>query len=322
MMALNAAAEDRSEALAPAFIQATEVWIPDEAGNTLVRSAGMYGALGAFGTASEGESFAKGEGLPGLAWAEARPIILRDIQNDGIFRRAEAARTAGLSAAAAIPVFAGEALKGVLVMLCAEDEGRIGAIEVWSSDESPGTPMRLVDGFYGAAKHFQWVSERTEFPRGQGLPGGVWASRTPMLFRDLGRSYGFIRAESAGKAGLTTGLGLPVPTPSADSYVLTLLSARDTPIARRFELWDVVPGRGGLPAHAVLVDGLCETEGALWGTERKATAWQGAVGRAFGGGVPVAESVPAKPDGLGHSAMIALPIHDADGVAHVAAWFV
>lgn len=304
----------------PAFIQATEVWVPDPAGEKLIRVDGVYGPLKAFDSASADEGFARGKGLPGRAWAEGRPIILRDLQDDSQFRRAEAAAAAGLTAAAAVPVFSRNVLKGVLVMLCAEDATRVGAIEVWRSDDAPDGRMRLDQGFYGAAKAFQSVSESVEFQRGQGLPGGVWAARAPMLIRDLGRGYGFLRAESAGEAGLTTGLGIPVPTPSAGSYVLTLLSSRATPIARRFELWDVVSGKGGAKAVATLTDGLCDTEGPLWATERKATPWQGAVGRALATGAPVAEAGPVI-SGRRYAGMAALPIHAHGEVTRVVAWF-
>ena len=49
--------------------------------------------------------FGRAEGLPGLVWDEARPILLPDLQS-GHFRRAAAARQAGLVCAAAMPVVA------------------------------------------------------------------------------------------------------------------------------------------------------------------------------------------------------------------------
>ena len=304
------------------FIQATEVWVPDPSGEKLIRGDGVYGPLKAFDSASADHGFARGKGLPGRAWAEARPIILRDVRGDPQFRRAEAAKAAGLTAAAAVPVFSRDTLKGVLVMLCAEDAARVGAIEVWRGDDAPGGRMRLDQGFYGGAKAFQDMSEGVEFQRGQGLPGGVWAARAPMLIRDLGRGHGFLRAEGAGVAGLTTGLGVPVPTPAGGSYVLTLLSSRATPIARRFELWDVVSGKGGPKAVAMLTDGLCETEGPLWATEREVLPWQGAVGRALATGAPVAEAGPAAAGGAPrYAGMAALPIHAHGEVTRVVAWF-
>lgn len=300
---------------APTFVSVSEVWVPR--GDRLVHAGGDYGDLTGFEAASRRESFAHGEGLPGRAWTEARPLVLKGF--DGSYlKRVEAAREAGLSAAVAIPVFAADVLKAVLVVLCAGDAEHVGALEVWA--ETNGK-LSLEDGFYGAAEHFEWVSRRTTFPRGQGLPGAVLAGNAPILMRDLGSAYRFVRAEAAGKAGLTTGLGLPVASPSGPARVVTLLSARGTPIARRFEIWRV---RGDA---AELVDGICEIEGKLWPDQnpdpapRRVRAHAGPIGRALGTGVPVAQSGAA---GLpaSYRRIVALPIHSADGaLGHVVAWY-
>lgn len=301
------------------FIQVTEVWVPKD--GVLELAGGSYGSLKAFEEASRRVRFPKGEGLPGKAWAEERPVVLKGFDGS-YFKRIEAAAEAGLTSAVAVPVFAGKELKAVLVVLCGDDENRTGAIEVWS--EADGVLM-LDDGYYGAAKHFEWVSQHTHFPRGQGLPGGVWSAQTPMLFRDLGSGYRFIRADSAGKAGLTTGLGLPVPVPSGAHFVLTLLSARGTPIAHRFEMWDARAERVGSTKGAVLADGICAREGKLWtgvaDEEKRVGAWQGLIGRALGSGVPVVES-GAPNLTQGYECMVALPIHQDGQVSHVVAWYV
>lgn len=298
------------------FIEVAEIWIPE--GDQLVLGAGSYGTLHEFAAVSDRQSFARGEGLPGRAWAEARPVVLKDL-SDGRFLRAEAAAAAGLTSAVAVPVFAGEVLKAVLVVLCGDDQNRTGAIEVWT--ETDGL-LTLDDGYYGAAKHFEWVSQHTHFPKGQGLPGGVWAAATPMLMRDLGSGYRFIRAESAGKAGLTTGLGLPVPVPGKKTYVLTLLSALGTPIARRFEIWDARAARVGHAREAVLVDGICAREGRLWDedAERRVVPWQGLIGRVLGTGLPVLES--GSPGlAAGYDTMVGLPVYRGPDLAHIVAWY-
>ena len=298
------------------FVQASEVWVPKD--GRLVLASGNFGALDGFRAASEAQSFAKGEGLPGKAWAEARPVVLKSFEGS-YFRRTEAALAAGLTSAVAIPVFDRATLKAVLVVFCADDQVRTGAIEVWRETDKV---LRLEDGYYGAAKQFEWVSQHTEFPRGQGLPGGVAASNTPMMLRDLGSGYRFVRAESAGLAGLTTGLGLPVPVPNEAGYVVTLLSAMGTPIARRFEIWDARSARMGSSKTAVLIDGTCAREGRLWDdeTERRIAVWQGPLGRVLGSGVPVVESAAAGLPG-GYASMVALPIHQAGELAHIVAWY-
>ena len=298
------------------FIEAAEVWVPHE--GRLVHAQGSYGTLDAFAEASARESFARGEGLPGKAWAEARPVVMKSLDSAS-FKRTEAARAAGLSAAVAIPVFAGPDLKAVLVVLCANDADRIGAIEIWAETDAL---LMLEDGYFGAARQFEGVSQHTQFPIGQGLPGGVWAARTPILMRDLGSAYRFVRAESAGRAGLTTGLGLPVPVPGKKTYVLTLLSARGTPLARRFEIWDARSARVGKAGGAVLVDGSCAREGPLWDadTPRRAAAWEGPVGTVLGNGLPlVLAGNPALC--AGYDSLVALPLHLAGELAFVVAWY-
>ncbi|NJM34399.1 MAG: GAF domain-containing protein [Rhodomicrobium sp.] len=304
------------DAPAKTFIEATEVWVPD--GDRLVWAGGNYGDLDEFAAVSGKESFGKGEGLPGKAWSEARPVVLK--QFDGsYFKRTDAAKAAGLTTGIAIPVFSRQVLKAVMVVLCAHDNERTGAIEVWR--ENDGVLM-LEDGYYGAARHFEWVSQHTQFPRGQGLPGGVWASDTPMLMRDLGSGYRFIRADSAGKAGLTTGLGLPVPVPGDKTYVMTLLSARGTPIARRFEIWDARAAKVGRSREAVLIDGICAREGPLWSEdkEHRVAIWQGQIGRVLGTGAPVVDrDTPVLP--AGYRSMVALPVYRGDELAHIVAWY-
>lgn len=310
----------------PAFILATEVWVPGPSGDVLLRTDGVYGPLEPFEASAEEHGFARGEGLPGRAWKEGRPILLTDLA-DPAFLRAAPAGEAGLAAAAAIPVFSGAGLKGVLVLFCGKDDAHVGAIEIWKGE---GERMVLDAGFYGAAEAFAEVSRATSFGRGQGLPGGVWGAAAPILMRDLGHGAGFVRAAAARDAGLATGLGLPVAAPSGTPYVLTLLSGGATPIARRFELWDVSPARAGRSAQAILADGLCDVEGPLWNPDRASRPgdapagrsvlpWQGPVGRALATGAPVAEATPAGP--ARYAGMVALPQHVHGEVARIAAWY-
>lgn len=311
---------DLMEPQAKTFIRVSEVWVPE--GDKLVLHSGDYGRMEEFAAASRQESFGRGEGLPGKAWAEARPVVLK--QFDGsYFKRTEVAAGAGLTSAVAVPIFAGKVLKAVLVILCGGDDKHIGAIEIWAQRHGA---LMLEDGYYGAAKDFEWVSQHTHFARGQGLPGGVWATATPILMRDLGSSYAFVRAQSAGRAGLKTGLGLPIPTPGDATYVLTLLSGSNTPIARRFEIWDARAARVGGSRKAVLTDGICAQEGPLWNRHNppvdppSATAWQGPIGQVLGTGLPVIKTGSA---GLpaGYESMVAVPLYREAELAHVVAWY-
>ncbi len=298
------------------FVQVSEVWVPD--GAKLVLASGDYGELDDFKAASGAESFAKGEGLPGKAWADEKPVVLKGFEGT-YFKRTEAAAAAGLTAAVAIPVFDGKDLRAVLVTLCSDDETRVGAIEVWA--EKDGV-LTWDDGYYGAAKSFEEVSKKASFPRGQGMPGGVWAANTPMIMRNLGSAKQFKRAASAGDVGFKNGLGMPIPTPSGATYVVAMLSAEGTPLAQRFEIWDARPNKVGSGGGAVLADGICAREGALWDHEhpRQAKPHQGPIGSVLATGHPKATrqkaGLPAK-----YQSMVALPIFNRDGLAHVVAWY-
>ncbi|MGF1553969.1 MAG: GAF domain-containing protein [Paracoccaceae bacterium] len=293
-----------------AFVRATEVWVPDAADERLTLSSGAYGELDAFGAVARETSFAKGEGLPGRAWAEGRPIVLDGFRGS-YFRRTDAAEAAGLTAAVALPVFDGLRLKGVLVLFCAGGDRLMGAIEVWCAGSGePGAVMTLEAGYFGAAEHFGWVSRHTQFPRGSGLPGTVWETGLATLFRDLGASHRFVRADSAGRAGLTTGLGLPVQTPSLEPRVLTLLSARGAPIARRFELWS----REGDDAFA-LAAGTTE-DGPVAGRAARVEAGQGPIGRVIVTRAPLAAERPE-----GGAPLVAVPVFRAGRLVQIAAWY-
>ncbi len=306
------------------FIRVTEVWTPDADG-VLRLSSGVYGALHDFAAVSGKESFEIGEGLPGKAWAERRPVVLKGFAGS-YFKRTDAAHAAGLTAAVALHVFADETLKGVVVFLFGDDEAHIGAVEVWSAPSRLGA-LSLEDGYFGAARHFEWISRHTQFPSGQGLPGSALKTGGAVLFRDLGAGYRFIRAESAADAGLTTGLGLPAPSTNADHYVVTLLSARGTPIARRFEIWSAAPD-----GTLTFLDGLdAAGETAFQPGEAPTFApGAGAIGQVAETGVPLAadglEPATAGPGEAGAvraglTAIVALPIHRDGRLAQVAAWY-
>ncbi len=302
-----------SQSAAPTFIRVTEVWVPNEDGTRLVLKDGLYGALDGFAETSRAESFAFGEGLPGKAWAEKRPVVLNGLSGT-YFKRAAAAEAAGLTAGIALPVFAGNELRGVMTFFFGDDAEHVGAVEVWASPGDHTDPLKLDDGYFGTAEHFGWISRHTEFPHGQGLPGQTWASGRAVLFEDLGASHKFLRAESAAKAGMTAGLGLPVAAPNTQPHVVTLLSALDTPIARRFEIWEGSAETGftrisgadehGKPLPAPADPPRFETGAGVLGTVA-ATAIPAAVEMASTAG----------------NSIVALPILADGKVVQIAAWY-
>ena len=199
--------------------------------------------------------FGYGEGLPGKAWAARQPVLTKDLQVDW-FRRADEAAESGLACAIAIPIFAGEFLLAVLVFFCADDQGQVGAIELWGNDPEISSGLKLQDGYFRLAEILERTARHTEFLRGEGLPGLAWDSGMPEILDDLGQSSRFVRRDDARHLGLTKGLALPFMTRPDQPRVLTFLSALGTPIARRFECWWPDPTGSAL----VLRDGTCDSQ--------------------------------------------------------------
>jgi len=218
------------------FIRVIEVWTPSASGQHLEFNDGIYGPLEGFGESSKEETFRCGEGLPGKAWEQAQPVVLKTFDNAS-FLRTEAAHEVGLTSAVAIPVFCGKILKAVLVFLCGDMQQPSGAIEVWQDDGLSG--LTLIDGYYGDLERFEWLSKRIKFQRGKGLPGMVWDTAKPLI-ADLSDSTSFLRAKAAEDNGISTNIAIPVNSnQNIDEIgsVVSFLSSKSTPIAKRFEIW-------------------------------------------------------------------------------------
>ncbi|KJV06774.1 hypothetical protein VZ94_09165 [Methylocucumis oryzae] len=217
------------------FIKVTEIWIPDKTRTQLEFGSGLYGALTDFKHASEQQRFAYNEGLPGKAWAQGHPIVLKDFEHS-YFKRTAAAQKAGLTCGIAIPIFSGEFLLAVVVFLCGDDNDHAGAIEVWGNTQQPDN-LNVIDGYYGTLQHFEQLSRQLGMTKGQGIPGQVWQSGMPMLIEDIGQPELFVRGVEAQHAGITTCLGIPISEHADNTYVMTFLSAKATPIAKRIQIW-------------------------------------------------------------------------------------
>lgn len=226
------------------FVKAVEVWIPSVSGLTLELGSSHYGELEGFREASIDLTFAPGEGLPGRTWAQARPIILKDLQ-DPLFVRSESAIAAKLACAVSLPVFCGEFLQAVVILFCG-DEKSTGALEVWQNPEESDCELRLEDGYFGDLDRFEWITRNLTIMRGRGLPGQAWSEAGPVIIDNLGESSTFLRASKAAEVGMTTGLAIPLNLQENDVQILTLLSTRGTPIASTFEIWKPDPSHEGL----------------------------------------------------------------------------
>ena len=241
------------------FLRVAEVWVPSPDGTLLELAGGLFDAAPSFGAASRSMCFGRAEGLPGRAWDEGRPLMLRQLEGS-VFRRARSARAAGLTCAVALPVFVGDALTSVVVLLCGDDEGDIGAIELWHNDPRLTSDLTLADGYFGATEpELEALTRDGALPRGAGAPGLAWQREAAVLIDNVATSPQFLRAQTAAHAGIVRALALPCSVRAPGTWVLSLLSSSTRPIARRIESW--LPNE--LRTHLQRAHGHCEVRGRI-----------------------------------------------------------
>ena len=311
----------------PTFIRVVEVWVPDAEGLLLELAGGHYGAARRFGSMSREMCFGRGEGLPGQAWEQGHPVMLHQFEGSA-FRRTAAAHAEGLTSGIAIPQFEGDTIKAVVVIFCGDNDEQAGAIELWHNDPEQSREMALADGYYGRVSNvFEFISRRTGFRKGTGLPGLAWESGLPVFMDDLGKGARFLRADSAQKVGINRGFAIPCSAAGPGTYVMAFLSALATPLVRRFETW--LPDTNGTRMQRL--EGFCETEGALdhGAVQDAIPSGVGTLGRVLAGGVPqVGEQAAEEPGSVGVAAkaaglqaVVGLPVMGPGGVVAVVAWY-
>ena len=123
--------------------------MPSADGRQLELSAGLFDGAPACGEISLAMRFARGEGLPGRAWDEGRPLLLRRLEGS-YFRRTAAAQAAGLCCAVALPIFVDDKLTCVVLMPCGGAQAAVGAVELWHNDPRSTADLKLADGYFGA----------------------------------------------------------------------------------------------------------------------------------------------------------------------------
>ncbi len=308
------------------LIRATEVWLPSEDGLMLEFGSGLF-ANATLAGISRQMCFGRAEGLPGQAWDEGRPILLKQFEGSN-FRRTNAARAAGLGCAVAIPTFAGERLTSVLVLFFGDDTAERCAIELWRNDPRVAGDMTLVDGRYGRhAGALEALPRATSQPRDSGLPGRAWQRSGAVFTDDLAAASPALRGNATQGAGPLRGLALPCPVRGQAHEVLTLLAPAETPIALRIEAWAPDASRASLQrriAHGA-AEGTLHDAGASLMLDRAG----GPVASAFAGGVAaLSANAGAEPGPIGAAAaacgatsLVAVPVFGVAEVTEVLALY-
>lgn len=323
------------------FIRASEIWVPTADGSMLEFGGGLYREAPRLGAVSAPLCFGRGEGLPGQAWEQGTPVLINQWEGSG-FRRTAAAKAAGLRCALAIPIFANEVLRAVVVFFCGSSQTHAGAIELWRNKARVTPDMTLVDGYYGTqigepASPLETLSREAFLPRGSGLPGMAWQQDATVFMADLSQSTHFLRAQAAAESGISRGLAIPCAVTTHDNYVVTFLSAATTPIARRVEIWapdaanesmvrrfGFCDASGQLP---LLADGLALGDYKATMSHSARTSWAatwGVIASACMSGVPqITEHafdepvVGASAKAAGLQSMLAMPVMSEGMVAEV-----
>ncbi len=226
-------------------------------GKTLELVSGLYDDMPYFEAISRGMTLGFDEGLPGRAWAAGHPVVLKNLSNS-YFRRGDAAFAESLSCAIALPIFRDDALTAVLVQFFGDNRYQRGAVEVWHAP-AESAELALTDGYFGRADHLAREARQIRFARGDGIPGRVWQSGMPVVVADIPGDDVFLRRDAAEQTVLHRAVGMPCSARDAGHWVMTFLSVRNAPLARRFEVWvpDATLGKFTLAA------GYCEIAGAL-----------------------------------------------------------
>lgn len=159
----------------------------------------------------------------------------------------------------------------------------IRATEIWvpTADDKQ---LELGSGLYGPLSAFQAVSEQTRFGYDEGLPGKAWASRHPIVLRNLTSSY-FKRGDAAAAAGLTCAVALPIFSGERLKAVIVLFCGDDREHIGAIEVWRTPPHSNEMG----LVDGYYGTADSLEWTSRhiKFMLGIGLPGRVWDTGMPV-----------------------------------
>lgn len=115
-------------------------------------------------------------------------------------------------------------------------ESFVQGMEVWVPQ---GGVLRHHSGAYGPHAEFARVSANKSFRYGEGLPGSVWASRRPEVWKEL--TSHFVRGELAAAAGFDAAIGIPLFDAGEISAIIVLLCGRREQTGGSIEIWNTDP---------------------------------------------------------------------------------
>ncbi len=218
------------------FVRGVEVWQPSPDGGQLRLAQCAYRDADAMANISHDLVFASDEGLPGDVWKTRAPVFYRHL-TAGPFRRREAAAASGLTTGIGFPIFAGQKVQSVVLLLLDGGESLKTVVEHWKFSTESGC-YKLFGGVYSNCERLRRLSEHVHFPAGQGLPGAIAMRRLPYLGTRFADDSNSVRGVAIAAEQLHSGLGLPLTDSDAVSDdVLLLFNSESTPLFRLLQVW-------------------------------------------------------------------------------------
>lgn len=110
------------------------------------------------------------------------------------------------------------------------DFGDFSLGEIWLPN-SEGSQINRIAKYSGSAsgRTFYKLSKSiTHFQPGEGFPGAIWLNERSEMWEQLDKAVDFVRSEAARKAGISSGLGMPLLHNKAVVGVLLLYSTYPT----------------------------------------------------------------------------------------------
>jgi hypothetical protein len=185
---------------------AIELWAKNNnKSNELSLVDGYYGTLKKLEEASRRIQFAKGSGLPGSVWDYRIPMLVADMSDSSLFKRASTATLEGITSAIGLPLTYYTDKEYVLTFLSAHSTPIALRFEIWIPDREHDF-LFFHTGKCEQGEDIQTLYKTRHITRGAGLLGKVWLTGVPAISKDL-VSDGLINKDTT--SGLTTGFVMP-----------------------------------------------------------------------------------------------------------------
>ena len=160
---------------------AMEVWHNTNSGhNELSLVDGYYGKLEKFEWVSRRLTIMRGRGLPGSAWAQARPVVMDDLGSSSAFLRASHAAEVGITTGLAIPFNYMKSDVEILTLLSATGTPIARRFEIWTPNVDR-THLQFDSGQCEAGTDLGFRYNDTTITKGEGPMGESWLSGRPLV---------------------------------------------------------------------------------------------------------------------------------------------